>query len=85
MRSKKLKFNFDCGDSQTVKVVMDGTVLEEEPWSTFPVRKTVTQGILDSDLAYCLPLFGGSDIGLVKSIQVLQNKASYNIQDEGKW
>ena len=42
----------------------------------FPVRKTVTQGIFNSVLVYCLPLFGGSDIGHVKDIQVLQNKAA---------
>ena len=42
----------------------------------FPVRKTITEGIFNSVLVYCLPLYGGSDIGHVKDIQVLQNKAA---------
>ena len=42
----------------------------------FQVRKIITEGIFNSVLVYCLPLYGGSDIGHVKDIQVLQNKAA---------
>ena len=37
--------------------------------------KAITEGIFNSTLVYCLPLFGGSDKVHVKDIQVLQNKA----------
>ena len=42
----------------------------------FEVRKTVTQGIFNSILVYCLPLYGGCDLGQLRNIQVLQNKAA---------
>ena len=38
--------------------------------------KTITQGIFNSVLVYCLPLFGGCDKGELNSLQVLQNKAA---------
>ena len=40
------------------------------------VRKRVAEGIFNSVLVYCLPLFGGSDIGHIKDIQILQNRAA---------
>ena len=42
----------------------------------FHIRKTITEGIFNSVLVYCLPLFGGLDKGQLKDIQVLQNKAA---------
>ena len=42
----------------------------------FPVRKTIAQGLFNSILVYSLPLYGGSDIGHIRDIQVLQNKAA---------
>ena len=42
----------------------------------FPIRKIITEGIFNSTLVYCLPLFGGGDKVHVKDIQVLQNKAA---------
>ena len=42
----------------------------------YPIRKIITEGIFNSTLVYCLPLFGGSDKVHVKDIQVLQNKAA---------
>ena len=42
----------------------------------FSVRKTVTEGIFNSVLVYCLPLFGGYDAGQLSDIKVLQNKAT---------
>ena len=43
---------------------------------TYPIRKTVTEGIFNSVLVYCLPLYGGLDVGDLKDLQVLQNKAA---------
>ena len=39
-------------------------------------RKVISEGIFNSVLVYCLPLFGGCDVQEVKSLQVLQNKAA---------
>ena len=41
----------------------------------FPFLKTITQGIFNSVLIYCLPLFGGFNKGQLSDLQVLQNKA----------
>ena len=40
------------------------------------VKKTITEGVFNSVLVYCLPLYGGCDAGQVKALQVLQNKAA---------
>ena len=40
------------------------------------VRKKVAEGVFNSVLVYCLPLFGGSEIGHIKDIQKLQNRAA---------
>ena len=37
---------------------------------------TITLGMFNSVLVYCLPLFGGCDNAEVKAIQVLQNRAA---------
>ena len=42
----------------------------------FHTRNTITLGMFNSVLVYCLPLFGGCDLGEIKQIQVLQNKAA---------
>ena len=42
----------------------------------FRVRKTITEGMFNSVMVYCLPLFGGTDKGHIRSIQLLQNKAA---------
>ena len=39
-------------------------------------RKIVTEGMFNSVLVYCLPLFGGLDNGQLHDLQVLQNKAA---------
>ena len=44
--------------------------------ASFEVRKLATLGIFNSALAYCLPVYGGCDVGQLRSIQVLQNKAA---------
>ena len=44
--------------------------------ASFEVRKMAAQGIFNSVLVYCLPVYGGCDVGQVKDIQVLQNKAA---------
>ena len=38
--------------------------------------KIITQGIFNSILIYCLPLYGGCDRADLESLQVLQNKAA---------
>ena len=42
----------------------------------YNLRKVVSEGLFNSVLGYCLPLFGGCDIGEIKNIQILQNKAA---------
>ena len=42
----------------------------------FQFRKTITEGIFTSVLAYCLPVFGGCDKFEIESLQVMQNKAA---------
>ena len=38
--------------------------------------KTIAEGLFNSVLVYCLPLFGGCDKGNLQATQVLQNKAA---------
>ena len=40
------------------------------------LRKKITEGIFNSVLVYCLPLYGGLDTGDLQDLQVLQNKAA---------
>ena len=42
----------------------------------FNLRKTITEGIFNSVLVYCLPLFGGMGSGSLKHLQIMQNKAA---------
>ena len=42
----------------------------------YSIREIITHSIFNSILVYCLPLFGGCDIGQIKDLQVLQNKAA---------
>lgn len=42
----------------------------------YSMLKVITQGIFNSVVVYCLPLFGGCDKDNVHSLQVLQNKAA---------
>ena len=42
----------------------------------FQQRKLVADGLLNSVLTYCLPLFGGCSQSEVKDLQILQNKAA---------
>ena len=41
-----------------------------------PIRLTITTGIFNSVLVYCLPLFGGCTKEQIHDLQVLQNKAA---------
>ena len=43
----------------------------------YTMLKTITQGIFNSVLVYCLPLFGGCSKGQLGDLQVLQNKAAH--------
>ena len=42
----------------------------------FKIMKTVTEGIFNSILVYCLPVFGGCEKAELHSLQVLQNRAA---------
>ena len=42
----------------------------------FQTKKSITEGLFDSAMVYCLPVFGGLDKGDIRDIQVLQNKAA---------
>ena len=42
----------------------------------FHIRNTITTGMFNSVLVYCLPLYGGCNVDQLKSMQVLQNKAA---------
>ena len=42
----------------------------------YNLRKMVSEGIFNSVLCYCLPLFGGCDKGELQDLQILQNKAA---------
>ena len=42
----------------------------------FHTRSSITVGIFNSVLVYCLPVFGGCNIDEVKNLQVLQNRAA---------
>ena len=42
----------------------------------YNIRNTITVGIFNSVLVYCLPLFGGCNVADIHSLQVLQNRAA---------
>ena len=42
----------------------------------YNIRKKVSEGLFNSVLIYCLPLFGGCDTGELQDLQVLQNRAA---------
>ena len=42
----------------------------------YNLRKVVSEGMFNSVLGYCLPLFGGCNIGDLRDLQVLQNKVA---------
>ena len=42
----------------------------------YPIRNTLTLGLFNSVLVYCLPLFGGCDVSEIKQLQVIQNRAA---------
>ena len=42
----------------------------------YNLRKVVSEGMFNSVLGYCLPVFGGCNSGELRDLQVLQNKAA---------
>ena len=42
----------------------------------YQLLKTIADGMFNSVLVYCLPLYGGMDIGEQKDLQILQNKVA---------
>ena len=42
----------------------------------YKIRNTITIGIFNSVLVYCLPVFGGCNVDEIKDLQILQNRAA---------
>ena len=42
----------------------------------YSMLKTISDGLFNSVLVYCLPLYGGMDVGDQKDLQVMQNKVA---------
>lgn len=42
----------------------------------YQVRRAIADGIFNSVLVYCLPLFGGMGLVMIRDLQILQNKAA---------
>ena len=42
---------------------------------SLPFRKTIFEGIFNSMLTYCMPVWGGTEKGNIQDLQVLQNSA----------
>ena len=42
----------------------------------YHLRKIVSEGMFNSVLVYCLPLHGGCDLGEIRDLQILQNRAA---------
>ena len=47
--------------------------------------KVIAEGIFNSVLIYCIPLWGGCDKGHVKSLQVMQNTAARHVLNLPPW
>ena len=43
---------------------------------SYSLRKTLAEGLFNSVVGYCLPVFGGMEVGDQKVIQLLQNRAA---------
>ena len=42
----------------------------------FKIRKQITESMFNGILKYCLPLFGGMNVGEIRNLQLLQNKSA---------
>ena len=42
----------------------------------YPLRKQFVEGLFNSVLVYCLPVFGGLEVSQLNRLQILQNKAA---------
>ena len=49
-------------------------------FAPFTVRKKLAEGLFNSSMVYCLPLFGEMDMGDMKDLQVMQNKAAREVK-----
>ena len=63
-------------NNRTTWKTKEKTGRPSSPEVPYQLMKVVSEGLFNSVLCYCLPLFGGCDISEVKSLQVLQNKAA---------
>ena len=53
-----------------------GSICHLQNSCPFKIRKTLIEGVFNSVILYCLPLFGGIGKVLVNKIQILQNRAA---------
>ena len=44
--------------------------------ASYKLRKTITEGLFNSVLVYCLPLFGGMSVNSIRQLQIMQHKAA---------
>ena len=51
--------------------------------ANFKTRKMVAEGIFMSKLIYLMPLWGGCELYLIRSLQVIQNKAARAVTKSG--
>ena len=51
--------------------------------ASFQLKKTLAEGLVNSVIVYCLPLYGGMDKGELKSLQIMQNKAARIVTSMG--
>ena len=60
-----IKLKQRLGGLQSLKYIMNSSA-----------KKTIVEGVFNSVLCYCLPLFGGLDNSEISSLQVQQNRAA---------
>ena len=60
-----IKLKQRLGGLQSLKYIMNSSA-----------KKTIVEGVFNSVLCYCLPLFGGLDNSEIISLQVQQNRAA---------
>ena len=51
----------------------------------FHLKNMVIQGVFNSIIVYCLPLYGGMDKGKLRSLQLLQNRAARIATSLPRW
>ena len=63
----------------TLKTRLKGLSQVRNIVSALKLRKQIAEGIFASVLVYCIPLWGGCDMGHLQELQVLQNRAAQHV------